>query len=302
MDTYTLKLILAASCILVIILLMKQLFSNVTKRDAKVDKRRSDQLEFSKKRTSSNDMSTAELLNLVTKPAMDYVMPSVEIGDTKFKKLEEQIILSGWKGFDPLSFTALDITLKVVGFVIGGIFATQSLIFGLVWVALLGFGVQILFKNSISNRRFGLMQEFPDLIRITQGFLMSGMPLPEAFENALPYTGEFWHPIISEFLINANIYSQNDCLEKLKKQVPIFEVNEFFALLQLNLEQGIDVRECFGGQAEKIKAMQKDVMLKKIQSRQTMATMVQAPLMLCMMGGFMLPTIGGMLNMGSLMG
>ena len=175
---------------------------------------------------------------------------------------------------------------------------TQNLYLGLIWMAVLCFGMQILFKNSISNRRFGLMQEFPDFIRITQGFLMSGMPLAEAVENALPYVGTNWHPILDEFLVNSNLYSQNDCLELLKKQVPIFEVNEFFALLQLNLEQGIDVRECFSGQAEKVKAMQLEVMMGKIQSRKTMATIIQAPLMLCMIAGFALPTLAGMLTGG----
>jgi hypothetical protein len=124
------------------------------------------------------------------------------------------------------------------------------------------------------------------------------MPLVEAIENAVPYVGPTWKPVLDEFLVNANLYSQNDCLDMLKKTVPIFEVNEFFSLLQLNLEQGIDVRECFESQADKIKGMQMDVIMGKINGRKTMATIVQAPLMLCMMAGFMLPTISGMLNMG----
>lgn len=296
-NAYTLKFILAAAVIGVLILLFKTLLGSITKRDNKIDKRRRDQLEFGK-RTSSQDMSTAELVGKITKPAMNYILPKMEIDDTKFKVLEEKIIMSGWKGFDPMTYIALDITLKIVGVVVGGFFMTQNLYLGLIWMVLLCFGMQILFKNSQSNRRFGLMQEFPDFIRITQGFLMSGMPLAEAVENAQPYVGTNWQPILDEFLVNANLYAQNDCLELLKKQVPIFEVNEFFSLLQLNLEQGIDIRECFSGQAEKVKAMQLEVMLGKIQTRKTMATIIQAPLMLTMIVGFALPTLAGMLNMG----
>ena len=298
MNTYTLKMILAGAVILALLLIFKMMFGNITKRDSKVDKRRHSQLEFGSKRTSSQDMSTAELVGKITQPAKNYILPSMEIEDTRFKKLEEQIIMSGWKGFDPLTYIALDITMKIVGVIVGGVLMTQNLYLGGIWLVILCFAMNFLFKNSQSNRRFALMQEFPDFIRITQGFLMSGMPLAEAIENAHPYVGETWQPILDEFLVNSNLYSQNDCLELLKKQVPIFEVNEFFALLQLNLEQGIDIRECFSSQAEKVKAMQLEVMLGKINNRKMMGTMIQAPLMLCMIGGFALPTISSMLTGG----
>lgn len=298
MDTYKLKLILAGACILAALMIIKIIMSNITRRDTKVDKRRSEQLNFSNKRTSSQDMSTAELVELITKPARSYILPSMEVSDTKFTKLEEKIILSGWKGFTPTTYIALDVTLKILAGVMGCLFAAENIWLGLIWGVLLGFGMPYLFNNSIKNRTFALLQEFPDFIRITQGFLISGMPLVEAIENAIPYVGPTWKPVLEEFLVNANLYSQNDCLDMLKTTVPIFEVNEFFSLLQLNLEQGIDVRECFESQADKIKGMQMDVIMGKINGRKTMATIVQAPLMLCMMAGFMLPTISGMLNMG----
>ena len=141
------------------------------------------------------------------------------------------------------------------------------------------------------------ISEFPDFIRITQGFLCSNMTLVDALENALPYVGPTWRPIIKDFIIEANIYSQNECIEQLKEKVPIFEVHELWSLIQLNLEQGIDLKESFNNQALKVKGMQKEVMLSKITKRQMMATAIQAPLMLCMMGGFMLPTLSQMMNL-----
>ena len=154
MSNYNLKMILAACVVAVLILLFKTLLGNITKRDTKVDKRRNDQLNFSSKRTSSQDMSTAELIEKVTKPARNYILPSMEVDDVKFKKLEENIILSGWKGFDPLTYIALDVTLKIVGVAVGGFFMTQNLYLGLIWMALLCFGMQILFKNSINSAAF----------------------------------------------------------------------------------------------------------------------------------------------------
>ena len=76
MNVSTLKGILVVTVLAALLLLMKTLFGNITKRDTKIDKRRNDQLKFNSKRTSSQDMSTAELVNLVTKPARNYILPS----------------------------------------------------------------------------------------------------------------------------------------------------------------------------------------------------------------------------------
>ena len=88
MNTYNLKTILVVAILAVLVLLLKTLFGNITKRDTSIDKKRRDQLKFNSKRTSSQDMSTAELIDLVTKPARNYIMPSMEVNDNKFKKLD----------------------------------------------------------------------------------------------------------------------------------------------------------------------------------------------------------------------
>ena len=237
------------------------------------------------------------LIETVTTPVRKHIMPKLDIKESKLDKLTEDIKLADWKGFDAATFLALDITLKVVGVVLGGLFMLKSVIMGVIWFVIPFFGLNILFKNSISNRQYNLMSEFPEFIRITQGFLASNMTLVEAIHSSLPYVGPTWRPLLQEFLTKANVYSQNDCIEDLKEKVPIFEVHELWSLIQLNLEQGIDVKQSFNNQAKKVKELQKEVMISKITKRQMLATMIQAPLMLAMMGGFMLPTISSMMNM-----
>jgi Flp pilus assembly protein TadB len=297
MSTYTLKAILAMAALFVIFLISKNLFALINKRDTKLDKKRGSQLKFDEKRTSSQDMTMDGLVDTVTGPVKKYVMPKVTVDETRTEKLEKDIQLADWKGFDAYTFQSLDLTLKILGIVMGLLFLTKSTFMAILWFTVLFFGLRFLFNNSISNRKYNLMAEFPDFIRITQGFLSSNMTLVESLENALPYVGPTWRPILQDFIIEANIYSQDECIEQLKERVPIFEVHELWSLIQLNLEQGIDIKESFNNQAEKVKSMQKEVMIGKIGKRQMMATVIQAPLMLCMMGGFMLPTLSQMINL-----
>lgn len=297
MGIYSMKAIMVAACLLVVFIILKNIISMLSRRDEKLDNKREKQLKFNEKRTSSQDMTTMGLVDTVTSPVRKYIMPRVTVDETKMEKLAKDIQLAGWTGFDPLTFTALDITLKILGCLMGLLFLTKSPLMALIWFVIPFVGLRFLFKNSISDRKYKLMAEFPDFIRITQGFLCSNMTLVDALENALPYVGSTWRPIIKDFIIEANIYSQNECIEQLKEKVPIFEVHELWSLIQLNLEQGIDLKESFNNQALKVKGMQKEVMLSKITKRQMMATAIQAPLMLCMMGGFMLPTLSQMMNL-----
>ncbi len=297
MGIYSMKAIMVVACLIVILIIAKNIFSLISKRDEKLDNKREKQLKFNDKRTSSQDMTTAGLVDTVTSPVRKYIMPKVTIDETKMEKLAKDIQLAGWNGFDPLTFTALDITLKILACLMALLFIAKSPVMALIWFVIPFVGLRFLFKNSINDRKYKLMAEFPDFIRITQGFLCSNMTLVDALENALPYVGPTWRPIIKDFIIEANIYSENECIEQLKEKVPIFEVHELWSLIQLNLEQGIDLKESFNNQALKVKAMQKEVMLNKITKRQMMATAIQAPLMLCMMGGFMLPTLSQMVNL-----
>lgn len=297
MDLYALKGLFAFVAIVVLLIIGKNIISMITKRNFKLDNKRQKELNFEKKRTSSQDMSTAGLIDTVTSPVRKYILPKVNVDETKMEKLEKDLQLAGWTNFDTTTYTALNLTLKLIGIVFGLLFITKSTLMGIIWFVIPFFGLGILFRNSINNRKYNLMAEFPDFIRITQGFLCSGMPLVEAMENALPYVGPTWKPIIKDFIIDANVYSQDECIEALKEKVPIFEVHELWSLIQLNLEQGIDIKESFNNQALKVKGMQKEVMINKITKRQMMATLIQAPLMLAMIAGFGLPTFSSMMNM-----
>ena len=287
-----LQTLLAVFAIITFYSLLRSLFSG----HKKLDKKRMEQLKF--KKHSSKEMSTKEFIEKFTAPVRTYVLPNIKRLED-MSELEKGLEMSQWnKIFTPVTFVAMDLTLKILGIVLFGIIGSYSWQIGSIWFFALFFLFRILYNNSRKERRFRLLSQFPDFIRITQGFLMSNMPLSQSIENALPYVQDDWKPLLREFVINTEMYSQDECIEILSNRVDIFEVRELWSLIRLNEEQGIDIKESFNSQAEKVKDMQLEVMMNKIGKRQTMSIAIQGPLLLAMIVSFGLPTFASMVTLG----
>ena len=293
------KFLMALFALITFYMFIKNIFSLMFSVDNhSLHKKRLKQLQFNNKRTSSDDMSSKEFIDKFTSPVVTHVLPRFKnLGD--MSKLERGLEMSQWnKYFTPTTFMAMDITLKILGVILFIVIAPFSWQFGAVWFFLLFFLFRLLYNNSRNERRFKLLSQFPEFIRITQGFLTSNMPLPQAIESALPYVGEEWRPLLQEFVINTEVYSQNECIDILSNKVDIFEVRELWSLIKLNAEQGIDIKESFSNQADKVREMQLEVMMNKIGKRQTMSIAIQGPLLLTMILSFGLPTFASMANLG----
>lgn len=266
--------------------------------NSSLHKKRLKQLKFNNKRTSSDGNSQKELIDKITNPVATHVLPKLgNVGD--MTKLEKDLEMAQWdKIFTPITFVSFDLMLKALGILLFAIFISSSWVIALLLFSVFFFLFKFLFRNSIKERKFRLISGFPDFIRITQGFLMSNIPLAQSVEKTLPYVCDEWRPLLQEFVVNSEVYSQNECITKLQNQVDIFEVRELWSLIKLNSEQGIDIKECFDNQAEKVRELQLDVMMEKIGKRQTMSILLQAPLLLTMIITFGLPTFTAMMNLG----
>lgn len=278
--------------------LMKNIFDALfSNSNDSLHKKRLKQLQFNKKRTSSEEDVTKDLINKFTSPVASKIIPKMDFSNEKLTQLGKDLEMGQWnKIFTPLTFNAMDITLKIIGIGLFAILFKINLILAIIFGLIFGFGFKFFFNNSIKERRFRLLCEFPEFIRITQGFLMSSMPLPKAIENTLPYVGEEWRPILREFVINSGTFSQSDCIDALSEKVDIFEVRELWSLIKLNAEQGIDIKECFSNQADKVRTLQLEVMMDKIEKRQMLSVAVQGPLLINMIVVFGLPTFSDMMN------
>lgn len=292
-----LKLAMAGISIYCFLLIIKNLMSGFySAENSSLHKKRLEQLKFENKRTSS-DSDNKEFIDKITAPVVTHILPKMKSRD--LTQLEKDLQMAQWdKYFTPVTFTAMDVLLKILGAVAFVLFIGVSMAMSVLWGALLMFLFRFLFNNSLKERKFRLMAEFPEFIEITAGFLNSDMSLSQGIEYSLPYVGEQWKPILQEFIVSCTMKDQSDAITEMQHKIDIFEVREFWSLVKLNTDQGIDIKECFEAQSQKVRELQLDVMLDKIGKRQVLSIAVQGPLLLTMILSFGLPTFVQMTSLG----
>lgn len=262
----------------------------------KNNQKRMRQLQFTEDGKKVNE-DTKQTIEKITNPVIQYILPRLKMQDKD--QLSRNLKIARWDDyFNADQFIATGLILKVVAIVLGLLMYQVAPFMGVIWFIVPFFGFNFFFNNSLKERQKKIFQEFPDFIRVIQGYLSAGVPLAKAVEEAFPYMSEDWKRIMKAFLINTNLMSLQDAIVKINDDVNIFEIQEFFSLIKLNLEQGIDVKESFSSQREKVMDMQFEVMLNKIGQRQMMATLIQGPLLLTIIVAFGLPTLDAMMNMG----
>ncbi len=258
-----------------------------------IHKRRMRQLNFESKK---QDMDISEIIETVTEPIINHLFPKLKFNN--LEQLETDLKMAKWdKYFTPIRYRALDFLLKAVGIVVFILLFNKAKPLAFVWGGIFCFGLGFLFRNTISNRKTKLFYDFPELIRVVDGYLSADVPFAQAVADAIKYVGDEWKPILHQFVIDCDMKSIDEALEGLKNAVDLFEVKEFVALVRLTLEQGGDARKSFEEQAEKITEMQRNLMAIKIGQRETMGMLVQGPLLICNLLVFALPTVSSMTSL-----
>lgn len=268
-----------------------------SKTDTSLYKKRMSQLKTNGKTKVSDEERARQLIEKITSPIAKKIIPNLEYKEEKESKLAKELEITKWnKYYTPTTFRAMNLTLKIAAAILFLVVFQESLIFALILLIIVGFGINFLFLNSVKETRFKLLSAFPEVIKIVQGYLSANQPLPIAIENSLPYVDEAWRELLREFVINAGVYSQEECIDMLSDKVDIFEVREFWSLVKLNLEQGIDIKESFENQADKINNLKKSIINDKIEKRKSFSVIVQGPLLLDMIVIFGLPTFVQVMN------
>lgn len=263
-------------------------------------KRRFKELNYDGTRIGqSQDDETKEFLNNLARPVLKYVLPFLEKKDTE--KLQQDLTFTGWnKYMDAEQYRAISIILKAVGVIAVFLLWDVGVPIALMWGALLIFGMNFFLNNSLKNKKEALFSGFPDFIRLVQGYLAAEMPLTNAIENTIEFVNDDWKPYLKDFVINSRTRSATDALNTMRNEIDIFEVKELLSLIRLSIESGVDVQESFENQNEKVRNMQLAIMMRKIEKRKMMATIIQGPLLLTIIIALGLPTLESMMNIGSM--
>lgn len=250
-----------------------------------IHKKRLKQLRFDKK--DNNDLDG--ILKKITDPIIVYVLPKFKIKN--ISAINKDLKVANWdKHINAQQFIALKIISKAISLLFIFLFIKKSIFLAIIW-SIPFFVVQFLLNNSAKNKREELLSGFSDFIRITQGYLASGMSMERAIEESIVFVSDVWRPILEKFVIDARLSNMDTAINGIKETVDIFEVKEFLSLVSLTIEQGGSALAGFNSQADKIQQMLKYNMLMKINKRKMIGILLQMPLLLCNMAVIGLPTI-----------
>ena len=275
-------------------------------RDMGVHNERMKQLDFSREKMKATKQQEEteqirKLIDDITTPLIKHVMPNIEYRKD-LETLEKNLKFAGAdKYFTPTQYIAAIIAGRVIGIAAFVLFAPFAIAMSFLWLFAFAIFPPILFSNSVKNKKEVLLMGFPEFINISKSYLASGMTFEKAVEESIVYVNKEWQELLKNFLINSETLSRKECLEILAEESNIFEIKEFMSLVQLNMEQGIDVRESFERQYGKIKELQGLSFIKKIEGRKVWTILVQGPVLITILVAFGLPTFESMMSIGDMM-
>ena len=267
---------------------------------SKMDKERESQLADQKKKADQekNDRTIRQIVNVITTPIVDNFLNQYR--PKNLLKIQRKLYVAKWnKYFTPIQWIAFSIVLAIVGTILCALLWSSSNVFALIVFAFLAILPTFLLNNSYNNKTEELLLGFPETIRIIAGYLSAGMILPKAVIETAKSASPTWKPILMEFSAKCDTIGILDALDWFKNEVDIMEAREFFATVRLTIELGGSAKKGFSEQADKIQQLLRDAMQKRIEQRKVWATVVQAPIFLCIIAAFALPTVGNMVDMFS---
>lgn len=243
------------------------------------------------------DITPEEAIDTVTKPIIEHLFSKIK--PKGIHQLEKDLRMVGWDDkVTAEQYKALIILSRAVGLVVFGLlYSMGETLFAFVLGGACFFIVSFLLKNERSELETKLMADFPDFVRIVQGYLTIDQPFVLCVENSLKFVGPAWRNILEEFIVLCNTRGVEDALGWMKEQVDIFEVKEFLSMVKLSLEQGGSAKDSFNEQANKVNEMLQDLIRIKVEQRRIMSIAVQAPLLIACFITFGLPIFGEMMSL-----
>ncbi len=260
---------------------------------SKMESLRNEQLkdQSKKKSEAEQDAQIRQIVVQITDPIVDKVYHGANPKNQKL--LAKKLKLAEWdKYFTPIQWKAFVLLLRVIAVVLFiGLFSS-SFIFASIVFSFFAIMPSFLLNNSYNNHKEEIMMSFPETIKIISGYLSAGKILADAVDETSKSCAPTWSTLLKRFRDKCETDGIMDALDWFKDEVDLVEAKEFFTTLRLTLELGGSAKSGFDEQADRIQAMLRDVMQRRIEKRKIWATVVQAPIFLCIIGAFALPVVG----------
>lgn len=244
----------------------------------------------------SEEDGTRDFLTKVSDPIINYIFPYFRFKNNE--QLNKDLDFVGWgKLVRAEQFRALTFIIRVIGLIV------MALVWNIIWpvAVILGssmiLGPPFFLNMEVSDKESQMISEFPEIIRLIQGYLAANQTLTESIEHTLPYIAPNWQGVLENFVKNSRTRNEKAALAIMGDEVNIQEVKELLSLIGLSMDQGSDMYSAFESQHEKVRNMQITALMGKIHNRTNMAILVQYPMLLMIFVALGLPTFDLIMSM-----
>ena len=248
-----------------------------------------------KKEKKSDVESTRSLLEAMAKPLNETVFETYK--PKNLAKEARKLKITGWdKYFTPITWLSLRVWMGLVGLLFAWLIYAESWIAAVVILILCIQIPVMLLNNEYNNIRDDLLINFPETLRIIAGYLSTGLTMQRSFEMAAKHAKPRWQNLLLRFVHESDTKGTLAALDWIKEEIDIMEAREFFASIRLAIEDGISPLESFDKQATIIQRLLDDAILKRIEQRKMLGTVLQGPLLMLVLVTFALPMVGQIMD------
>lgn len=275
--------------IMIVIILFMNSLRNIMFESSNIKNRNK---RLNKLRFDDEDLNISKLKDIITKTTTPFMF-LIPVSYKNNIALEKKLKIIEWdKYFTANEFLVLVWLLRFVSvilfFILG---AKSSWIEGFVGIILLGFAPMFLLNNEYNETKKRILSGFPSVIRNLSCFLNADMSFVSAIRNTLNYTKNIWAVLLEEFANDCEVYSYEVAIENICSKLDIWEITDFFNMVNLSLQKGINLRESFDIQSERIDVLYRQSILEIINKRENAASLIQAPMLIGVILAFAIPIV-----------
>lgn len=254
--------------------------------------KRLNKLRFNDKHLDKDD-DLKQFIDKATNPFLFLVPQSYKENISLAKKLD----ITGFNNYvSTAQYTIINWFMKIMGVLCFVFLVKASFIQALIGFALFFFAPDFLLTNDYNEKKKRILAEFPNIIKSLSCFLNADLAFVDAIRNTLVYSKDIWRPYLKLFINDCEMYNQKTAINNICERLDIFEIKDFFTMVLLGLEKGINLKESFEMQSDRMNAMYRQSMLDIITKREMFATLIQAPMLLGIIVAFGLPLAGELLS------
>ena len=199
-------------------------------------------------------------------------------------KKERQLRLAGWENkFTGAQYITIEYLCRI-GAILLMLWLRKFNAVGIMIYCILFILPTFALHNERKETQKKILEGFPQYESLVEGYLAGKLILPLAMEESLPFLNASWQKLTKNFLLDLNESGRFDyAIDNIISRIEAPAIKDFFSLLQIST----DNLKCFEEQGKLISNVLEDQILKSGDRKEVLMTLIQLPLLLCIIAMYL---------------